>query len=314
MSKYLLQKFQTNKWIPETFSSEEDHLGLLIRQYRGSYVTQPQSISLSLLAAVQKLNVEVAFTMVSEITSSIIEGLEPGQEDLYLPQDHSQYQIVDSLDAIASAPSGRIRKFQYVCIVRKEKLVLLWHDSVEAMVPHVQDVEAKLLALVSANQPLSYFWSLSLIRWLAYLVQIWGNAIPNLLNPGGSKTPKDVSLYSSRNVSQTKLPVGKPPTSGPPGPPSEAAAQVPAEAALSSQRDVEKADRESMDRPLVFISAMYIGMAIALVIILLWGFSVRTLLVEALVDEFYTRFALVSPKCIYILISLARLMNGIVVN
>lgn len=148
MSKYLLQKFQTNKWIPAAFNSEEDHMGLLLRQGRGLYVTQPKTISQQLLAAVVKLNVEIAFTMVSDITSSIIEGLYAGQEDLYLPQDHSQYQIVESLDAIASAPTGRIRKFQYVCIVRREKLVLLWHDSVEAMVTHVQDVEAKLLALV----------------------------------------------------------------------------------------------------------------------------------------------------------------------
>lgn len=148
MSKYLLQKFQTNKWIPEDFSPQVDHLGLLLRQHRGLYVTVPNPPSLQLLAAVQKLNVEIAFTMVSDITNSIIEGLALGQEDLYLPHDHSRYQIVDSLEAIASAPTGRIRKFQYVCIVRHEKLVLLWHDSVEAMITHVQEVEAKLLALV----------------------------------------------------------------------------------------------------------------------------------------------------------------------
>jgi len=153
MSKYLLQKFQTNKWIPEAFNSEEDHMGLLLRQGRGLYVTQPKTISQQLLAAVVKLNVEIAFTMVSDITNSIIEGLDAGQEDLYLPQDHSQYQIVESLDAIASAPTGRIRKFQYVCIVRKEKIILLWHDSVEAMITHVQDVEAKLLALVCILKP-----------------------------------------------------------------------------------------------------------------------------------------------------------------
>lgn len=58
--------------------------------------------------------------------------------------------------------------------------------------------------------------------------------------------------------------------------------------------DVEKGDRESINRPLVFISAIYIGMSTALVLILLCGFSVRTLLVECLVDGFYIRFALVN--------------------
>ncbi|KAF8437732.1 glycosyl transferase family group 2-domain-containing protein [Terfezia claveryi] len=271
MSKYLLQKFQTNKWIPEAFNAEEDHMGLLLRQGRGLYVTQPKTVSQQLLAAVVKLNVEIAFTMASDITSSIIEGLDASQEDLYLPQDHSQYQIVESLDAIASAPTGRLRKFQYVCIVKKEKLVLLWHDSVEAMITHVQDVEAKLLAL------------------------IWGNSIPNLLTPG-SKSPHEFSVYSSRNVSTTKLP--KSPSPGPPVPPIDsihlAGPDSDASADTSPTRDVEKGDRESINRPLVFISAIYIGLSTALVIILLCGFSVRTLLVECLVDGYYVRFALLA--------------------
>lgn len=67
-----------------------------------------------------------------------------------------------------------------------------------------------------------------------------------------------------------------------------------ASAGTSPTRDVEKGDRESINRPLVFISAIYIGMSAALVIILLCGFSVRTLLVECLVDGYYIRFALVS--------------------
>ena len=72
------------------------------------------------------------------------------------------------------------------------------------------------------------------------------------------------------------------------------AASAPDSDASAGTSDVEKGDRESINRPLVFISAIYIGMSAALVIILLCGFSVRTLLVECLVDGYYVRFALVS--------------------
>lgn len=60
-----------------------------------------------------------------------------------------------------------------------------------------------------------------------------------------------------------------------------------------SFRDLESGGEESLARPLVLISAIYIGMSMALVIVLLWGFSTRTLLVECLVDGQYIRLALV---------------------
>ncbi len=123
--------------------------GVLLRQSRGQYVSQPLEVHPDLLAAVQKINVEVAFTMCTETTDVIFQSLKPGQSELIL-HDGSQYQIVEQLGDISRGASSQIRKFQYACLVKREKLVLIWHDDIQKILSHAQDVEKKCLALVSS--------------------------------------------------------------------------------------------------------------------------------------------------------------------
>jgi hypothetical protein len=96
---------------------------------------------------VQQLNVEVAFTMSTSITDNIFAMLDPSQKDLVLGHDGFQYQIVDSLESIIQNGS-RIKKLQYACLVRQEKMALLWSDRLEDILNHAAEVEKKLLGLV----------------------------------------------------------------------------------------------------------------------------------------------------------------------
>lgn len=60
--------------------------------------------------------------------------------------------------------------------------------------------------------------------------------------------------------------------------------------------DVESAVpvKESLERPLVFISAIFVGMALCLMIILLLGFGASALLYECLMDGSWIRMALLA--------------------
>lgn len=60
--------------------------------------------------------------------------------------------------------------------------------------------------------------------------------------------------------------------------------------------DVESAVpvKESLERPLVFISAIFVGMALCLMIILLLGFGASALLYECLMDGTWIRMALLA--------------------
>ena len=137
---------------PNTPSSSYDRFstqGVLLRTQRGVYVTQPSNICPNLVAAVQRLNVEVAFTMSTELTNLIFSTMAPGQTEFVLPHDSTQYQVLESLEDMAKASSNKLKRFQYTCFVRKERVVLLWHDEVESILAHGDRLERQLLTVVS---------------------------------------------------------------------------------------------------------------------------------------------------------------------
>ena len=61
-------------------------------------------------------------------------------------------------------------------------------------------------------------------------------------------------------------------------------------------QDVEALSKpalESMDRPLIFVSAIFVGMGVCLIMVLLLGFGVSELIQQSLVDGNWIRLALV---------------------
>jgi hypothetical protein len=111
------------------------------------YITEPEDVHPLLLGAVQKMNVRVAFTMSTETTRILFSILQPDQTELLLPSGF-QVQVIGSLAEIACAPSSVIKKFQYVALVREERILLVWHDELDRILVHAADLETKFLSLV----------------------------------------------------------------------------------------------------------------------------------------------------------------------
>jgi hypothetical protein len=146
MVNYLYARISNNKWIPQLGSGHPGvALGVLLKKSRGNYVCYPEIMSPVLLAAVQKLNVEVAFTMRTEMIEGLFQSWDDDRKDLRL-KDGSQLQFVNSLSTVAST---NIKKFQYACLVRDERMALVWHDDLQQIIPHATRLEEKLLSLVS---------------------------------------------------------------------------------------------------------------------------------------------------------------------
>lgn len=112
---------------------------------------------------------------------------------------------------------------------------------------HAADVERKLLTVVSMG--------LQARGALLTLNQIWGAKIPHLPSHGPmGRTPINSSSYeTSPSDSMSKLP------------------QV-TEKTVDDEESL-KPSRESLNRPLVLISAIFVGLAMTLIIILLLGFG-----------------------------------------
>lgn len=86
--------------------------------------------------------------MCTETVDVVLSSLEPFQTELPMAGG-SQLQVMDSLNDIAQ---NTVKKFQYACLVRKERLLLIWHDDLQDIIPHASRMEEKLLSLVSIVQ------------------------------------------------------------------------------------------------------------------------------------------------------------------
>ena len=119
------------------------------------------------IAAAEKINMDVVFTMSTKMNRAVISSLLPGQETIYLP-DGSQMQIYTSLAHVGLSPPGAIKRFQYAAVVREEGLILIWHHHLDKILVHAAAVEAKLVALVQSSSLFSKRWNtnrrLSVVR------------------------------------------------------------------------------------------------------------------------------------------------------
>ena len=145
MIKYLHGRLVTSQWLPNNV--EYDCRGILLRKARGIYISEPEDVHPMLLGAVQKINVEVAFTMATETTKVLFSLLQRHQKELILPNG-SHLQVIDSIVDIAMSPASFVKKYQYAALIREERILLVWHDELDKILLHAADLEGRLLSLV----------------------------------------------------------------------------------------------------------------------------------------------------------------------
>lgn len=128
----------------------EAWIGVAVRLPDGNYTTEPQSMDRDFYRVLQSFNCKAAFTMSSEITSALIDQISPFQTELQVAPRGLKIQIVQSLAELASGTTT-VTKKSYMCILREERMVLLWNDSVEGILTHGTDVEGILVGIVSGT-------------------------------------------------------------------------------------------------------------------------------------------------------------------
>lgn len=146
MISYLYKRIVASGWAPSN-PDPEDCMGALVRRTRGNYITMPTPVNDCLLEAAIKLNLIAALTMRPQMLDGILASLSSGQTELRF-EDGSQLQILDSL---AMVDSSNVKKFQYACVCRQERLILVWHDDITTLVPQASKVEERLLSFVSCS-------------------------------------------------------------------------------------------------------------------------------------------------------------------
>ncbi|KAK0111250.1 hypothetical protein ONS95_001622 [Cadophora gregata] len=164
--KYLHRRCSDRKWLQEFGDDngnapEQTALGVAIRKPDGvNYATEPATVDAQFLEALRLVGARVGVTMSSEITENLFAQVSPFQADLHLGP-RVKVPVIQSLDAFLDGRE-EIEPKSYACLLREERIVMLWSDTVEGILSHAADVEDKLMAHVWGSHistPNNYSWS-----------------------------------------------------------------------------------------------------------------------------------------------------------
>jgi hypothetical protein len=239
--------------------------GVLIRKGFGEYVTEPQNINRDLLGAVKRINPGVALTMSTDGTQAIFDVLEPHETELMF-QNGSQIQIFDSMADIAATIN--IKKFQYAALVRQERVLLVWHDELGAILSQAMEIESRILALVWGTTKSPFGGWDSAIHSSANST-IDGSGMETPLETKGKDLDVDVEEVQS-----------------------------------DSEKLESGGSNESLARPLIFTSSVFVGLAMVLIICLVVGLGGRAIILETMTDKFWPRLLLVLTMPLWVALGL----------
>jgi hypothetical protein len=97
-------------------------------------------------AAIRCVDAPVAFSMASRITANVFDRLSPFQDEVTMQPYGAKIPVVSSLEYVKER-AYEIKQCRAV-LVREEKIVLLWADSVEAASLSGSEVEHMLMESV----------------------------------------------------------------------------------------------------------------------------------------------------------------------
>ncbi|KUJ09080.1 uncharacterized protein LY89DRAFT_598683 [Mollisia scopiformis] len=272
VAKYLYRRCASAKWLqpPEDedgLVDESSWIGVAVRNPDGNYSTEPPTADHDIYNVLQTLNCKCVFTMSSEITSALLDQVGPFQTELSVAPRGLKINIVQSIRHLASGKSVVTRK-SYVCILREERMVLVWNDSVEGILTHGADIEGILVGII----------------WGSHIGTMTATSPYHSYSPPVAQTPGGNSALSSDPELSEKMGIIQ--------------AAIYREENTDAHFDVEKDGATPPDRPFLLLHAVVVGVAMTLVVF------VEMLCIAKLIEEFrwdsgMIRFALVAVVPIF---------------
>ncbi|KAF2627592.1 hypothetical protein BU25DRAFT_439989 [Macroventuria anomochaeta] len=255
LGRHLYTKACSMRWMEPGVPQSLARSGVLIRRTNGDYVVEPRNIDQRLLAAVQRINPGVALTISTDGIDAVFDML--GEAERFTFSNGSHIQTVESLDAIAHSVS--VKKFQYAALVRQERMVLVWHDDLGAILSQAIDIEARISGLTSGSAESPFGECDSGLE--PYASSIHADSTAGL----SIGKEKDAEIYVEEMDDDMDY----------------------------NMNTVNFGPDESLSRPAIFTSAIYVTLGVVLMSILVFGFGNRALLIQVKVDHFYPRLVLI---------------------
>jgi hypothetical protein len=155
MVQYLHRQCERSGWLNHHNSPDPASIGVMMKVGNNELARQPSTLYPTVIAAFESIDASVAFTMSSEITASLFRQMSPYQTDIVIQPHGIRIPIVESLQQVVNlAGANQIRG--NACIVRNERVVLVWTDSVDNILPHGTELEKLLVETVCYSKLLRH--------------------------------------------------------------------------------------------------------------------------------------------------------------
>ncbi|KKY17433.1 hypothetical protein UCRPC4_g05575 [Phaeomoniella chlamydospora] len=282
MVKYLYRRCADARWLessPDLFEdTETSNLSVMVRRPEGLYTAEPMFLNPELLRVIERLRAPVAITMSSHLTNVLIQQLPPLTTEVPLDPYGSMLPVVGS---VSELPGAHCPKDAYLCLCRQENFVLIWSNSVSAILAHAADIETRLMGVVWGSPISNPTTRMSMSQRQSYI-----------------PTPAAPASESSTPNRHTYIPAG---SSGYSTPWDEKTnekldiihAAVEQEEQGDKGFDIEKEGAFPPKRPFLLSHSLIIGLAIILAIVVEMA-CVAKLVKEARLDGKYLRFAMIA--------------------
>ncbi|KAG6333925.1 hypothetical protein ID866_5165 [Astraeus odoratus] len=264
---WIFKQTQGDAW----FRPNEDALpaGVCLRTHDGTFRVFPYEVAglEPFELAVAALNPLVAVKVRSAaVHAALAESTDEKAECIYVDGD-TRIQILDTMTLLPQA-----EKEQNAAFIRDERVLVVWSDSLDTIVPIARDFEDRLIRLLWRNRP--------------------------FVSPAQSTPPSapgSVSGHSHAHLADAQL-SEKSPTSAPsPAQPREQKSRrtwYGRRVSISEGGDVEKGVKRT-HRSTVLFAPVYNGLAAGLAVVFM-GNGIKVLLQEWRLDGDFTHFALVA--------------------
>lgn len=147
MVQYMHKQCASSGWLNQHSAPDPSVIGIMMKLGNDELARQPASLNSMVIAAFESLDAAIAFTMSSDITASLFRQLSPYQTEIVIQPHGIKIPIVDSLQQVVDLANTRHMRGN-ACIVKDEKIVLVWTNSIDNLLPHGAELEKLLVETV----------------------------------------------------------------------------------------------------------------------------------------------------------------------
>ncbi|KAL4888330.1 glycosyl transferase family group 2-domain-containing protein [Aspergillus ambiguus] len=248
-----------------------------VKRPEGGHSFCPPDVNPTLASAITTLNEAATIAMSSQITTTVISNIDPGQRCFVAMTTSDRIPIVLSLGDVDHS----ITQFSRACIVMEERLVLVWAHDVTTVLNVAHDVETQL----GSQYPKTHAPSSAWLSGRSSIADIPRSDQGESVKANGAAGPNAVrgALDENHRIYSKAVALE--------------------EGLEDDELDLE---RNTRPRPVLLVHTLKISLAIMLVIVT-QCLGISRLLNEYLWDGGYTRFALVSFFFIVLVTSVFQL-------